>query len=165
MTLYGCITFFRPLARAPRADYPRGMEFSDKALRSCVAKNVLPLLLALGLATAHAAEPEITGRYVAKDAEILVEKAANGEYKIQYAGKCIREGEPFEFYTNGKARKLTARSFVISVTTSRVPSCARFAPLDGQDHILETTVEDPSTWHFKKNEPSWLSKQAFIRQK
>lgn len=126
---------------------------------------IFAVLNGLALASANGAEPDIVGRYVAKDAELVVEKTTTTEYKIQYFGRCIREGEPFEFYTNGKARRLTAGAFVISVTASRVPSCARFAPLDGQDHVLEASSENPMSWHFKKNEPPWLSKQVFIRQK
>ena len=126
---------------------------------------VVAALIGLVLLPAHGADADIVGRYVAKDAELVVEKTTPTEYKIQYFGRCIREGEPFEFYTNGKARKLSAGSFVISVTASRVPSCARFAPLDGQDHVLEASADNALSWHFRKNEPTWLTKQVFIRQK
>jgi hypothetical protein len=112
----------------------------------------LALVLSYGLA--HAAGTDIVGRYVAKDAEFVIEKGQGTEYKMQYFGKCLRDGEPFEFYTNGKARRLGPKSFAISVVTSRVPSCARFAPLDGQD-----------LWRFKKTEPTWLTKQNFLREK
>jgi len=123
------------------------------------------LLIALSLGAARSAEPDIAGRYVAKDAEFIIEKAAGNEYKMQYFGHCEKDGQPFEFFTNGKARRLSGRSFVISVTTSRVPSCARFAPLDGQDHTLEESPDTPNLWRFKKTEPSWLTKQGFMRQK
>jgi hypothetical protein len=119
----------------------------------------------LAVSPAVAAEPDILGRYVAKDAEFVVEKNKASEYTVQYSGKCMLNGEPFEFYTNGKVKKLSSKAFVISVTASRVPSCARFAPLDGQDHTLEASAEIPGNWHFKKNEPAWLSKQAFVREK
>jgi len=133
--------------------------------RQALSSSSLALALFTATATAGAAEAEILGRYVAKDAEFVIEKAPGNEYRMQYYGKCIREGEPFEFFTNGKARRLTARSFAISVTASRVPSCARFAPLDGQDHILEQSPDNPALWRFKRNEPSWLTKLDFIRQK
>lgn len=123
------------------------------------------LVLACAAQAALAAGTDIVGRYVAKDAEFVIEKGTGNEYKMQYFGRCIREGEPFEFFTNGKAKKLNDRSFVISVTASRVPSCARFAPLDGQDHTLEISPDNPDIWHFKKSEPNWLTKQAFVRQK
>ena len=139
---------------------------SQYLLRSLVMPStVFAVLTGLALPSAKAADADIVGRYVAKDAELVVEKTTSTEYKIQYFGRCMREGEPFEFYTNGKARRLTAGSFVISVTASRVPSCARFAPLDGQDHVLEASPENAMSWHFRKNEPLWLSKQVFIRQK
>ncbi|WPB58839.1 hypothetical protein [Xylophilus sp. GOD-11R] len=123
------------------------------------------LALACASSFGHAADADIVGRYVAKDAEFVIEKGTGNEYRMQYFGKCLREGEPFEFYTNGKARRISSKSFVISVTTSRVPSCARFAPLDGQDHHLEETPESPGVWRFRRTEPSWLTKQAFVREK
>ena len=125
----------------------------------------LGLVLLAGAGATLATETDIVGRYVARDAEFVIEKAPANEYRMQYYGKCLREGEPFEFFTNGKARRLTSRSFAISVTASRVPSCARFAPLDGQDHILEQSPDNPALWRFKRNEPSWLTKLDFIRQK
>jgi len=147
----------------------RTVQRATAAATAAVPRAAIGLLLAWNSAWvgtgAHAAESDIVGKYVAKDAEFVVEKAPGGEYRMQYYGKCLREGEPFEFFTNGKARRLSARSFVISVTASRVPSCARFAPLDGQDHLLEESADTPGLWRFKNREPSWLTKQAFVRQK
>lgn len=136
-----------------------------QSIRRCLGRTALGLLLVGTLQPGSAAAPDIVGRYVAKDAEFVIEKGSGNEYKMQYFGRCIREGEPFEFYTNGKAKRLNERSFVISVTASRVPSCARFAPLDGQDHTLEISPDNPDVWHFKRSEPQWLTKQAFVRQK
>lgn len=130
-----------------------------------LSETGLALLLCGASVFAHAAEPDIIGRYTAKDAEFVIEKAPGNEYKMQYFGKCLRDGEPFEFYTNGKAKRLSAKSFLISVTASRVPSCARFAPLDGQDHILEESSDNPEQWRFRRTEPGWLTKQVFVRQK
>lgn len=141
------------------------MRRNSRPLRQALTPLTLGLALLTGTAAAHAADADILGRYVAKDAEFVIEKAPDNEYRMQYYGKCIREGEPFEFFTNGKARRLTPRSFAISVTASRVPSCARFAPLDGQDHILEQSPDNPALWRFKRNEPSWLTKLDFMRQK
>ncbi|MCZ2497658.1 hypothetical protein GN316_12905 [Xylophilus sp. Kf1] len=129
------------------------------------ARALIGLSVAAVSTVAAAAGFDIVGRYVAKDAEFVIEKAVASEYKMQYFGRCIREGEPFEFFTNGKARRINERSFVISVTASRVPSCARFAPLDGQDHTLEMSPDNADVWHFKRSEPTWLTKQAFVRQK
>jgi len=130
-----------------------------------VSRTGIGLAIALGCGLAQAAGADIVGRYVAKDAEFVIEKGQGDDYKMQYFGKCLRDGEPFEFYTNGKARRINARSFAISVVTSRVPSCARFAPLDGQDHIVEQSADNPDLWRFKKTEPTWLTKQAFLREK
>ena len=138
------------------------MGLAARMLRSTLAASI-----GLGLAAGclRAAEPDIVGRYVAKDAEFVIEKPSAGEYRMQYFGKCLRNGEPFEFYTNGKARRISSRSFAISVTASRVPSCARFAPLDGQDHVLEQSADRAELWRFKRSEPGWLTKQDFVWQK
>lgn len=141
------------------------LPFSRRPIRSSLARAALGLALSCALQPGFAAGPDIVGRYVAKDAEFVIEKGAGNEYKMQYFGRCLREGQPFEFFTNGKAKKLSDRSFVISVTASRVPSCARFAPLDGQDHNLEISPDNPEVWYFRKSEPNWLTKQAFVRQK
>lgn len=136
-----------------------------QSIRTGLARAAFGLALAGAGLAALAAGPDIVGRYVAKDAEFIIEKGSGNEYKMQYFGHCLREGQPFEFFTNGKAKKLSDRAFIISVTASRVPSCARFAPLDGQDHTLEISPENPQIWYFKKSEPNWLTKQAFVRQK
>ncbi|QHI96731.1 hypothetical protein GT347_01220 [Xylophilus rhododendri] len=108
---------------------PSKMIFSKLLPSARLLTLALGFALASALSGAWAAEPDITGRYVAKDAEFVIEKIKDTDYKMQYYGKCLlSSGEPFEFFTNGKARKLKGRSFVISVTASRVPTCARFAP-------------------------------------
>lgn len=141
------------------------MTFSAFSTPVSLARLGAALALGSFALLADAAEPDIVGRYVAKDAEFVIEKGSGAEYRMQYFGKCLREGEPFEFFTNGKARRVSSKAFIISVTTSRVPSCARFAPLDGQDHYLEESPDNAGVWRFRKTEPSWLTKQAFVREK